>query len=680
MTRWCIVLAALLGVGVRSAAASDDLERALRRVYPALVRIYVVKEEADAGRMKKERAAGSGVIIRKEGYIITNHHVAGRARRLFCRLADGEEVEAELVGTDALSDIAVIRLLLDRRKSTAPLPVAEFGDSDRLAVGDPVLAMGSPGGVAQSVTRGIVSNTALILPGGLRLDGEDVGSLVRWIAHDARIYSGNSGGPLVTLDGRIVGINEVGFAGLGGAIPGNLARSVAAQIIERGSVERSWIGVTAQPRLKGSSAEAGIFVGAVLPASPAAEVGLRPGDLILGFDGVAVDGRMPEDIPVFNAVVLSTPVGKTSTVEVLRNGERLRLSLVTRPREPARAADEEFREWGFTGRNLTFFSAMELLRDTTDGILISSVQPGGPADRAEPQLRAGDVLVEVEGRPVRNIAELRERTLDRVRGRSEPVRTVAAFERGLGRYLAVVQVGLPRDLDRPERSRKPDFASLLQPVSHELGEALGLGGARGVRVAYVFPGRAADKAGLKVGDIVTRFDGEPVRAPRPEDVADFVQSVRRYRIGATVPLEVIRDGQPRTISMTLEEAAETAEDPERHADPNFDFAVRELTMTDRALVKIPEDVCGVLVEQVEPASVAALAELRTGDLLLSVDGHPTPDVGAARRALEAAARARARYVTLFVRRGAYTRYVELEPDWNRSGSAADAPATKETHP
>lgn len=672
--------AALMMATVDAARGADDLDRALRRVYPALVRIHVVQEKADAGRMSKERTAGSGVIIRKDGYIITNHHVAGRARRLMCRLADGEEIEAELIGTDPLSDIAVIRLRLDQRKSSAPLPVAEFGDSDRLRVGDPVLAMGSPGGVAQSVTRGIVSNTALILPGGLRLDGEDTGSLVRWIAHDARIYGGNSGGPLVTLDGRIVGINEIGFASLGGAIPGNLARSVADQIIERGTVERSWIGVSVQPRLKTFSAERGILVSSVLEASPAGDAGLRPGDLLVSFDGVPVDGRMPEDIPVFNALVLGTPLGKKVEVGVLRGGEPVRIEVVPRPRESAMALDEEFREWGFTARDFTMFSALEQLRDSRDGVWISTVRPGGPADRAEPALQSGDALVEVAGRPVRNVAELREVTSERVRDRTEPVRTPVAFERGRGRYLTVVNVGPPRQPPRPEPSRKPDFPALLQPVSHELADALNMRGTNGIRIAYVFPGLSAERAGFRAGDILVRFDGEPIRAPRPEDVTVFTQMVRQYRIGSKVPVDIMRDGAAVRLTMTLEEATATAAEPERYEDPDLDVAIRELTLTDRAVQKIPDHVRAVLVERVEPASVSALADLRGGDLLLSVDGAATPDVPSARRALQAAVRARARFIILFVRRGVHTRYLEMEPDWRRAAPAPASPGPDTAQP
>jgi len=182
--------------------AAATVDRAVARVTPALVRIEVVSTRFQSGRAVKQEAGGSGVIFRKDGFVLTNHHVAGHATRLVCILSSNEEIEAELVGTDALSDIAVLRLKPEKPRT---FPFASFGDSDHLKVGDTVLAMGSPLALSQSVTRGIVSNTKLImsraLEGGGRftLDGEDVGALVKWVMHDATISPGNSGGPLIDM-------------------------------------------------------------------------------------------------------------------------------------------------------------------------------------------------------------------------------------------------------------------------------------------------------------------------------------------------------------------------------------------------------------------------------------------------------------------------------------------------
>src|SRR5262249_46848753 len=154
------------------------------------------------GREVKHEASGSGAIISADGYVITNHHVVGKAKRVQCTLTTKEEVEATVVGTDPLADIAVIKLKRNGKDASRPLPVAAFGDSDSLRVGDRVLAMGSPLALSQSVTKGIVSNVKMTL--GMfkfTLDGEEVGSIVTWIGHDSQIFPGNSGGPLVNLKG-----------------------------------------------------------------------------------------------------------------------------------------------------------------------------------------------------------------------------------------------------------------------------------------------------------------------------------------------------------------------------------------------------------------------------------------------------------------------------------------------
>ena len=191
-----------------TAPARDDQEQidaAIAKVYPSLARIHVVSERPRSGRMEKVAGTGSGTIIHQDGYIVTNHHVAGNATRVWVRLSNKTKVEAKMIGTDPQTDLCIIQLDMDRvPDSMKPLPVAKFGDFKTLEVGDTVMAMGSPAGVSQSVTLGVVANLEMIVPGNsgsLRQDGKDVGDLVRWIGHDAVIYFGNSGGPLVNPNG-----------------------------------------------------------------------------------------------------------------------------------------------------------------------------------------------------------------------------------------------------------------------------------------------------------------------------------------------------------------------------------------------------------------------------------------------------------------------------------------------
>src|SRR3954470_9717616 len=357
------------------------VDAAIARVSPALVRIRVVSTSYAEGREVKSQAVGSGAIITKEGHVISNHHVAGRAVRIFCTLGDREEIEAELIGTDPLTDICIIQL---KPSSPRVFPTISFGDSGKLRVGDPVLAMGSPMALSQSVTLGIISNLEMVMPrffgpmARLRQEGEDVGSLVRWIAHDAQIYGGNSGGPLVNLSGEIVGINEIRI-GLSGAIPGNLARVVGEKLIKFGKVTRAWLGMEVQPLLKESSADRGVLVSSVLEDSPAEKAGLKPGDLVLRVGKQPVRVHHDEELPQFMAMVSDLSLSQATEFTISRDGKEKTVRITPTEREEVRPRQQELKQWGITARNLSGQIARELKRANRDGVLVTSVRPGGPA-------------------------------------------------------------------------------------------------------------------------------------------------------------------------------------------------------------------------------------------------------------------------------------------------------------
>src|SRR6266699_2159555 len=373
------------------------VDAAILRMRPALVRIHVVSSEYREGREMKMQAVGSGAIISKDGYLVTNHHVAGHGARMVCTLWNREEIEAELVGTDPLTDISILKLKPEKPREFVP---ARFGDSAKMRVGDYVLAMGSPMALSQSVTLGIISNTEMIMPrffgpfARFKLDGEDIGTLVRWIGHDAPIYGGNSGGPLVNLRGEIIGINEISF-GLAGAIPGNLAQSVAEQIMTKGGVQRSWLGMDVQPLFKHSKEQKGVLIGGVLKDSPADQGGLKPGDRLLRLGGALTDVRYDEQMPDFMRLATSLPLGKETVAVIERAGKPLTLRLTPAERGEHYPKQQELKQWGLTVRNLSFLVAKEMKRSGVDGVLVTSVRPGGPSGEAKPSLDARDVVVEV---------------------------------------------------------------------------------------------------------------------------------------------------------------------------------------------------------------------------------------------------------------------------------------------
>jgi len=649
-------------------ATRDAVQQTIEHVYPALVQIHVVTTNPAGGRLNKFESGGSGAVIGEAGIVITNHHVAGNASRIVCRMYDGEEIEADLVGTDALTDISILRLRLEERADGAPpLAVAAFGDSDAVRVGDTVLAMGSPAALSQSVTKGIVSNTAMIqpehfFPFTFRLEGEPIGTLVRWIGHDAAIQPGSSGGPLVNLCGEIIGINEI-HLGLGGAIPSNLARSVAEQLVAGGRVRRTWTGIEPQPRLKDSNEEKGVLVGGVIEGSPAGLAGLRPGDVLTEFDGVAVDCRIREDLAPFNRLVLSTPIGREIEVKAVRNGRIQTFRFLTEAREKARGDVRELREWGITARDFTRMSALERRRGDAEGVLVDTIRAGGPCNMARPPLRPGDVIVRAGNRDIRSIGDLRSTTKPLVEASADRVPILVSFERKTLHLMTVVWIGEGEEEEEPRLSRKAWLPVATQVLTTDLADALGLAGRSGVRVTQVYPGRTAEEAGIEVGDVILAVDGDRIDATHPEHKEIFPAMIRQYRIGAEVLLDLYRKGTLIQVRAVLDAPPIPATELKRYRDEDFELSVRELTLDERITRRMGEDEAGVLVEEVLHAGWAALGQLASGDILLAIDDLPTPGPDAVEKILKAAVEERRQRLSFFVRRGIHTRYLELELAW-----------------
>lgn len=667
-----LALAASLMTGTAAgpAAAAETtpatVEHAIARVGPSLVRINVVETSYEGGKEVKNESVGSGVIISPEGYVVTNHHVAGEAKRIVCIMSDNEEVEAILVGTDPLSDIAVVQL------DGAPervFPSVEFADSDQVQVGQEALAMGNPLALSTAVTRGIVSNTRMVMPGsfqrrgGLTLQGESVGTMVRWLVHDARIFPGNSGGPLVDLQGRVIGINEVTF-GLGGAIPANLAREVAQQIIEHGRVQRSWLGMEFQPLLKDSGVEGGALIREVVDGSPASAAGIRSGDILVSLGGADMTARFDEEIPLLNQKVASLPVGQTVQAVVLREGERIVDNLTTVERQPLQLPDSELSEWGITARNLSWLSATELKLQKTGGVLVTSIRAAGPAGRAKPALRRGDVIQEVGGKSVANLGELVDLTHTLTDGRTEPLPVVVRFKRTPEDLLSVVEIGVsPKDRIAAD-ARKAWLPVALQVVTRDLAGQLGDPDLSGVRITQVYPATTAEKAGLKVGDVISALDGIDLEGSEPGDENHFTEQLRQYPVGSTAKLTVVRGHERFDLEVALERSPKLDRELHRYVDTQFEFTARDIGFFDRVQEGWSQDRTGALVTEVVDGGWAALGELYVGDLVTAVEGTPVENVASLESRLKEIAEAKPERVVLRVLRGIHTWYLQLETTWN----------------
>lgn len=350
----------------------------------------------DGGDTPMERGMGSGVILDVQGHILTNNHVVSRATELHVRLKDGREVPARLIGVDRAADLAVIKI-------DAPnLQPARLGSSERMRVGDWVVAIGSPFGLDYTVTAGVLSAKGRA--------GIGMNTVEDYLQTDASINPGNSGGPLVNLDGEVIGINTmiVGQGtGIGFAIPADMARESARQLIATGRVQRAWIGVGIQdltPELAASfnaEARSGALLSQVVPGAPAARAGLAVGDIVTQIGGARV--RSSQD--VVRAVLTHRP-GEQVEVRYVRGG-RASTTRVTIGERPG--ADEDPGGQPAPPATTRQPSTLGLqLGVAPDGRgVVMGIQPGGIADRAG--LRQGDVIVEVDRRAVRTAQEAADR-------------------------------------------------------------------------------------------------------------------------------------------------------------------------------------------------------------------------------------------------------------------------------
>ncbi|HEX4644078.1 MAG TPA: PDZ domain-containing protein, partial [Verrucomicrobiae bacterium] len=646
-------------------ALRAQIDSAIAKVKPALVRIRVVSTEYSDGREVKMQAVGSGAIITKDGYLITNHHVAGHARRMFCTLWNREEIEAELIGTDPLTDISILKLKPEKPREFA---AASFGDSLKMTVGDYVLAMGSPMALSQSITLGIVSNTEMVMPrfwgslGRFRLDGEDVGSLVRWIAHDAAIYGGNSGGPLVNLHGEIIGINEISF-GLSGAIPGNLAKSVAEQLMAKGKIQRSWLGIDAQPLFKRSAAGHGVLISGVLENSPAEKAGMKPGDVLLRVAGKGIEVHFDEEMPDLMWMLASLPIGKEVPVVVLRDAKEINLSLEPAQRGELYSEQRELKQWGLTARNFSSLLAREMKRTNLDGVLVTSVRPGGPAGEAKPSIEPRDVIVEINGFPVKSVEDLQEATRKLTEGKTEPAPVLAVFERKAARYLAVVKVGIQELKDPGLEVTKAWLPVETHVISREIARQLGQPSLKGFYITRVYPNSTAEKAGLKSGDFIVALDGEKLTASASEHEDELATLIRQYDVGKTVELGILRDKAPLKVSVELARSPRLQREMKKYRNEDFEFTARDVSFFDAADEQWSSEQHGALIEEVKPGSWAELGTLYSGDLILEVDGQAVNNVDTLRRKLEQIAANKKKVVVVKVLRGIHTAFLELEPNW-----------------
>jgi len=358
-----------------------------------------------APRDFKQRSLGTGFIIDKEGFILTNNHVVEGTDEITVTLADKREFVAKIIGRDPKTDLALIRI-----ESDQVLPALPLGDSDKLEVGDWVMAIGNPYGLGHTVTAGIVS---------AKYRQIGAGTYDNFIQTDASINPGNSGGPLLDITGEVIGVNTAifsqsgGSVGIGFAIPINMAKDLLPQL-KKGKVVRGWLGVMIQnitSELKDKlklSTEKGALVADVVEGGPADKAGIERGDVIVTFDGKDISES--DDLPY---VVASTPVGKTVTVEVIRKGQRKSIQVEIGEQEEEerpQPASEARPNLGLSVREITPELARNFGLSETSGVVIVEVQPNSPAQEAG--LAPGDLILEIDQVEVKDLEQFNKMTED----------------------------------------------------------------------------------------------------------------------------------------------------------------------------------------------------------------------------------------------------------------------------
>jgi serine protease Do len=431
---WVRLAEALTPAVVNVRTAGESRRSRTPNVPEPFRRFFPQPPEGGGEREQRPRGVGSGFIIDTDGYIVTNHHVVDGSKSIEVQLSDGRTFQPKVIGSDAETDLALLKI------DATGLPMIPLGSSSALKVAEPVMAIGNPFGFDHTVTVGIVSGMGRFIGQG-RFDD--------FIQTDAAINPGNSGGPLINTKGEAVGINSAirsssgGFQGIGFAIPVDLAKPILGQLRASGKVTRGWLGVAIQPlnqelaKSFGISSTQGALVASVTEDSPAAKAGFKPGDVIITFDGKAVEG--PRVLP---ALVANTPVGRSVPVVVLRDGKPQTVTVtvgnLADSQEVRAAAAEKVPEsqgtekLGLALQELTPELAKQLGVQSDKGVVVTEVKPDSPA--AQAGLAPGDVIREINRMPVRGMQDVQRG----LAGGQDPARVLLRVEReGSQRYVVI---------------------------------------------------------------------------------------------------------------------------------------------------------------------------------------------------------------------------------------------------
>lgn len=396
-------------------ATPDAVVSVTNKVFPAVVRIDVAAETYRDGKRDVSRGIGSGVIIDKEGRVLTNYHVAGRAVEIYVTLANKERVPAHLIGDDHWTDLAIIQLDMDAiKKKNATFKWADLGTSSNLVPGQDVMAIGTPFGLARTLTLGVVSNNdRTFYPDHMDINGYETGEFANWIQMDTPINPGNSGGPLVDMTGKVVGINTRGGGqNLNFAVPIDTAKQVIKAILasatpeQKGKVTRADLGLDLKPLQDLESfynidINKGVLINSVEKNSSAQKAGVKTQDILEQINGKPTNARFPEEIAAIRQTIADLPIGKEAELTIRRGKETLTLHAITEKLQSELGEEKGAKVWGMSVRDVTRKFANDRQLDDAEGVWITTLSPGYPAGKAE--LQVGDVIRSINLKPVKDV-------------------------------------------------------------------------------------------------------------------------------------------------------------------------------------------------------------------------------------------------------------------------------------
>jgi serine protease Do len=651
-------------------AEASRISAARDHVLPVVVSILTVRQDYRQGEPSLSVSSGSGTIVSPQGHIATNAHVTENGKSFRIVFADGRELPAKLVGTDTLSDLAVLQVQPPKPETFA---YAEFATSLDLKPGDTVLAMGAPWGLSNSMSAGVVNNPRRLLVSlfddeaeyeDSLSEDEPTGRYYAWIQHDASIAPGNSGGPLVDLSGRIVGVNTRGMI-MGGdlafAIPGTEAGNIVRQLIAKGRVDRVSLGFRLRS-LKGTPFTQGVLVNSVERGSPPEQAGLQAGDRILSLNGKDVDALQPVDVPRVQQMIAELPVDSKVKLRVDRKGKQSDIELTAQPQPPGRGSEQALAPFGVSGSNLTADMGKRRNLDARAGVLVTGVRPGGPAAVARPEIEAGSVITAVDGKSVANVEEL-GRIAQAARSVKDPTMVVRVEVKGEQRLSLLKPVYGDQSRDPLPELPQAWVGVEVQPFTASLAKDIGLQ-SPGFRISRIYPGSPLGDAGAKVGDLLVSMEGRPLKPGNDISAEDFDQQVHDLTVGTKAKFGALREGKPMEFSIAVQPSPVDTSGLRTLAVARLRAQLRELGFYDRVALKLPTDRAGVYIDGVESGGAAGLAHLKRGDVIVSLGDRAVDNPGELSSALEQALAAPGTgLIPLQVIRGNQTRILYLERYW-----------------